>query len=418
MSPVRPAVYSSLITHHSSLSIMNFLCLASYFKGNRFLEQLHADGHAVYLLTIEQALREPWARHACADVLAVDNFHDRRGLVNAVSYLTRSRRVDRVVALDDFDVEVAAGLREHLRMTDTGPGDSDARLFRDKLAMRVAARELGVLQPEFAPLFNDAELSEFLARVPGPWLVKPRSEASAAGIRKAHTPDDVWRRVHELGDDRSFHLVEQMVPGDLYHVDSLSADGEVVFAEANAYRKPLLDVYQGGGIYATRTVPRDRPEVAELRRVNADLLAGFGLGWGASHTEFMRAHADGRFYFIETSARVGGANTAEMVEHATGVNLWAEWARLEAARGTADYRLPPLKQRYGGVVISLARQQHPDTSGFADPEVVDRLDKEHHVGFVLAADTPERIEQLLTDYTERIARDFHAVLPAADKVSH
>ena len=59
------------------------------------------------------------------------------------------------------------------------------------------------------------------------------------------------------------------------------------------------------------------------------MLAGFGLGWGASHTEFMKAHADGQFYFIETSARVGGANTAEMVEHATGVNLWSEWARLE-----------------------------------------------------------------------------------------
>jgi hypothetical protein len=397
---------------------LTFLCLASYFKGNRFLEQLHADGHAVYLLTIEQALGEPWARAACADVLAVNNFHDHRGLVNAVAYLARRHRFDRVVALDDFDVEVAAHVREHLRLTHTGPGDSAARLFRDKLAMRVAARELGVLAPEFCPLVNDAEVADFLARVPGPWLVKPRSEASAAGIRKAHAPDDVWRRADELGDDRSFHLVEQMVPGDLYHVDSLSAAGTVVFAEVNAYRKPLLDVYQGGGIYATRTVRRDRPEVAELRRINAELLGGFGLGWGASHTEFMRAHADGRFYFIETSARVGGANTAEMVEHAAGVNLWAEWARLEACRGTADYRLPPLKDRYGGVVISLARQQQPDTSGFTDPEIVDRLDKEYHVGFVLAADAPERVEQLLTEYTERIARDFHAALPAADKVSH
>ena len=154
-------------------------------------------------------------------------------------------------------------------------------------------------------------------------------EASAAGIRKVHTPDEVWKRIHELGDDRSFHLIEQMVPGDLFHVDSLSANGQVVFAEVNAYWRPLLDVYQGGGVYATRTVRRDRPEVAELKRINAELLAGFGLGWGASHTEFMKAHADGQFYFIETSARVGGANTAEMVEHATGVNLWSEWAKLE-----------------------------------------------------------------------------------------
>jgi biotin carboxylase len=395
-----------------------FLCLASYFKGNRFLESLRARGCTVYLLTIESALAEPWARHACADVFAVNNFHDRRGLVNAVAYLMRSRKIDRIVALDDFDIEVAAFLREHFRMTDTGHGETAARLFRDKLAMRTKARELGVRIPDFCPIFNHDAVRDFLARVPGPWLVKPRSEASAAGIRKAATADDVWRRIDELKDDQSFHLVERMVPGDLFHVDSLTADGNVIFAEVNAYWRPLLDVYQGGGIYATRTFPRDRPEAAELRRINADVLGGFGLGWGASHTEFMRAHADGEFYFIETSARVGGANTAEMVEHATGVNLWAEWARLEIARTEGGYELPPTKPRYAGVVTSLCRFEKPDTAAFTDPEIVHRLDMKHHIGFVVAADTPRRVEQLLTDYMDRIARDFHAVLPAADKVSH
>jgi hypothetical protein len=397
---------------------LTFLCLASYFKGNRFLERLKAEGCTVYLLTVEAALREPWARHACDDVFAVNNFHDRRGLVNAVAYLTRSHKIDRIVALDDFDIEVAAFLREHFRMTDTGHGESAARLFRDKLAMRKKAREIGVRIPEFCPLFNDDEVNAFLARVPGPWLVKPRSEASAAGIRKLPTPDEVWQRLDELGDDRSLHLIEQMVPGDLFHVDSLSADGTVVFAEVNAYWRPLLDVYQGGGIYATRTVRRDRPEVAELKRINAELLGGFGLGWGASHTEFMKAHADGQFYFIETSARVGGANTAEMVEHAAGVNLWGEWAKLAMCRTTGGYTLPPTKQRYGGVVTSLARQEWPDTSGFTDPEIVYRLEMKNHIGFVVAADAPERVEELLAVYMDRIARDFHAVLPAADKVSH
>src|SRR5207249_1529836 len=265
-----------------------------------------------------------------------------------------SRTIDRIVALDDFDIEVAAFLREHFRMTGTGHGESAARLFRDKLAMRAKAREVGVRIPDFCPLFTDAAVNEFLAQVPPPWLVKPRSEASAAGIRKVHTPEAAWQRIHELGDDRSFHLIEQMVPGDLFHVDSLSASGKVVFAEVNAYWRPLLDVYQGGGIYATRTVPRHKPEVDELKALNAKLLEGFGLGQGASHTEFMRAHRDGQFYFIETSARVGGAHTAEMVEHATGVNLWSEWAKLELCRG-GEYTLPPVTERYAGVVISLAR---------------------------------------------------------------
>lgn len=396
---------------------MTFLALASYFKGNRFLERLKAEGQTVYLLTVESALKEPWARHACDEVFAVNNFHDRRGLVNAVAFLMRSRKVDRIVALDDFDIEVGAFLREHFRMTDSGHGDSQARLFRDKLAMRTKARELGIRIPDFCPLWHHDAVREFLARVPGPWLVKPRSEASAAGIRKVATADEVWKRIDELADEQSFHLIEQMVPGDLFHVDSLCANGKVVFAEVNAYWRPLLDVYQGGGIYATRTFPRDRPEVVALRTANAQVVEGFGLGWGASHTEFMLAHADKQPYFIETSARVGGANTAEMVEHASGINLWGEWAKLEICRG-GSYQLPALKQRFGGVVTSLARQEKPDTSGFNDPEIVHRLDMKHHVGFVVAADTPGRVEELLTQYMDRIARDYHAALPAADKVSH
>src|SRR5205085_12011663 len=160
----------------------------------------------------------------------------------------------------------------------------------------------------------------FLATVPGPWLLKPRSEASSIGIQQVRHPDEVWRAIEKLGDDRSRHLIERLVPGELYHVDSLAAGGRVVFAEVNKYYQPLLEVYHGGGVYATRTVPRDRPEVVALREINARVLTGFGLTRGASHTEFMRADADGEFYFIETSARVGGANTAEMVEAATGVN--------------------------------------------------------------------------------------------------
>jgi hypothetical protein len=397
---------------------MRVLAIASYFKGNRFLEAVQAAGAECHLLTVESVLKEPWARHALADVYAVRDFHDRRGLANAVAYLFRDKPFDRIVALDDFDIEVGAFLREHFRMTHTGHGDSGSRYFRDKLAMREKARELKVLIPEFSPLFSDAEVNAFMARVPGPWLIKPRSEASAAGIRKLHTPADVWKRIHELGDDRSFSLIEQMVPGDLFHVDSLTWNDTVIFTEVNAYHRPLLDVYQGGGVYATRTVPRDHPDVAELTAVNAAVLEGFGLGQGASHTEFMKAHADGQFYFIETSARVGGANTADMVEAATGVNLWAEWARLEIDRSEGNYTLPPLKKRYGGVVLSLAKVERPDTSPFTDPEIVQRIDLKNHIGFVLASDSPERVQHLLTEYVGRIARDYQAVLPAADKVSH
>src|SRR5207302_3453109 len=106
-------------------------------------------------------LREPWPREAIDEVFALPHFQDRRLIVNAVSYLARTRPIRRVVALDDFDVEIAAHLREHLCLP--GPGESTARLFRDKLAMRTRARDLGVRIPEFAGVINHAVVRHCLA---------------------------------------------------------------------------------------------------------------------------------------------------------------------------------------------------------------------------------------------------------------
>jgi biotin carboxylase len=388
------------------------LCLSSYFKGNRFLQACKRAGCRVYLLTVEHLLGEEWARDHLDDVFALASFADRRAVVNAVAYLMRTRSIDRVVALDDYDVELAAGLREHFRLP--GLNESTARFFRDKLAMRVQARACGIRIPDFVPLFNHDRVRDFLATVPAPWLMKPRSEASSVGIQKLQHADEVWKRLEQLGDEQSFHLLERMLAGELYHVDSLVADGRVVFAEVGKYHRPLLEVYQGGGIYATRTVRRDLPEVAELRQINERVLTGFGLGHGAAHTEFLH-DPDGQFYFIETSARVGGANIAEMVEGATGLNLWEEWARIEVGEG--QYALPPPRSEYGGVTISLARQEWPDTSGFTDAEIVYRLKQKHHVGLVVRSPSAERVEALLADYVQRIARDFHASLPPASKAT-
>lgn len=390
------------------------LCLASYFKGQRFLARCRREGRHVILLTIESLLGEDWPRGEIDEVFALPSFHDRVRLLNAVSYLGRSRDLQRVVALDDFDVEVAGCIRDHLGLS--GLSESHAKLFRDKLAMRRKAREIGIRAPAFTAVWNHEQVRTFLDAVPAPWLLKPRSQASAAGIRKLHRADDVWREIERLGDEALHHVLERFVPGELFHVDSLVLGGRVIFAEVNAYARPLLDVYQGGGVYATRTLPRDRPEAAQLREANERVLTGFALGWGASHTEFLIAHDDGEAYLVETSARVGGANTAEMVEAATGINLWEEWAAIEI-RG-ADYALPPARSAHAGVVVALAREEWPDTSSFHDPEIVHRLKMKQHVGLVVASESARRVEQLLGQYAERIARDHLAVLPPADKVSH
>ncbi|MFL5346935.1 MAG: acetyl-CoA carboxylase biotin carboxylase subunit family protein [Hyalangium sp.] len=392
---------------------LNVLCLASFFKGNRFFQRLHEEGCHVTLITSDRFKDEDWARQYIHEFHSVASFEDRTALLHGVAWLFRNRRIDRIIALDDFDVEVGASLREHFRLP--GMGDSAARFFRDKLAMRVKARELGINVPRFTPVFHHPDVAKFLSEVPAPWLIKPRSEASAVGIKKLHSADEAWAAIHELGDRQSFHVLEQMIPGDLYHVDSLTQDGKIAFVEVGRYGRPLLEVAHEGGIYVTRTQPRDSKEARELIKLNAAVLEGFGLRRGASHTEFIIGRDDGKPYFIETSARVGGANISDMVEAATGVNLWSEWAKLEIEGEGYAYKAPRAREEFGGVVISLARDEFPDTSSFTDSEIVDRLRKKNHIGFVVRSPKQARVEELLKTYLERIARDFHASLPAPVK---
>ncbi len=315
--------------------------------------------------------------------------------------------------IDEFDMENVSALREHLRIP--GMGLTTVRYFRDKLAMRARAREAGILVPEFVHVLNYDSLREFMSRVPGPWLLKPRSQASGIGMKKIHSPDELWPWLDQLGDQQSFYLLEQFVPGAVYHVDSVVSERSVVFTEAHAYGTPPLDTSHQGGVFTTRTLPREAEETKSLREINHDLLEGLGLMRGVTHAEFLRSHAGGKFYFIEVAARVGGAYISDVIETATGINLWREWARLEVGAGNQPYQLPSARSDYAAVILSLARQEHPDTSAYTDPEITCRITRYHHVGFILKSQSHERIQQLLDSYATRFHADFVATQPVPDK---
>lgn len=393
---------------------MIILCLASYEKGHDFLREAKAQGAAVLLLT-SLGLRDKawWPAEAVDDVFFMPDEGGRwnaEHTILAVSHLARSREIDRIVPLDDFDLELAATLREHLRVP--GMGETTTRYFRDKLAMRMKALEAGLNIPEFVHVLNDRRVEEFMQRVRPPWILKPRLLAGAIGVKKVHSADEAWPLFDALGDERSFHLMERFVPGDVFHVDSIVYEREVLFAIASAYGRPPMEVSHGGGIFTTRVLERGSAMERRLLEMNGRVLAGLGLLRGVSHTEYIASREDGTIYFLETSARVGGAHIADLVEAATGLNLWREWAKVEIAGGKAAYSVEPARWDHAGLIISLARQEWPDTSAYNDSEVAWRLKRHHHAGLIVRSPEYGRVEGLLSAYAPRFEEDFSAVLPA------
>jgi biotin carboxylase len=389
---------------------LNILALACFNTGDRFIQRARERGARVWLLTKETYLRKKrWRRDLLEDVFAEPDDATLAHTVNTVSYLARTIKFDRIIPFDDVEVDAAARLREHLRVP--GMGDTRARVFRDKLAMRIRAEEESIAVPEFVGVLHHGDVRAFTERVPPPWMLKPRTEASSTGIQKIASADELWRAIDALGDRASHFLLERFLPGDVHHVDAIVTEGKIVFAEVHRNGVPPFEVSHGGGAFSTFTVERGSPDWLALEALNEQVLTRFGLLRGVAHVEYIKGRDDGRMYFLEAGARVGGAHVADLVEAATGVNLWAEWADIEIDKGAVPYALPARRFDHGGLIQSLARTERPDLSAYADPEVVGQTDDPFHAGVVLRSPDHARIRALLDGYARRFAEDLVAVAP-------
>ena len=251
------------------------LCYTTYEKGQAFMRQCAADGCRVLLVTVEKLRDAAWPREVIEEIVTMPEGLTREQVMNTISYLARGRRIERIVALDEFDMEIAAQLREHLRLP--GLGVTTTAYFRDKLAMRIKADQSKILVPEFSPVVNYDDLRVWMDSVPAPWLLKPRSEASAIGIKKVHEAEEVWRALDTLGDRQSYHLLERFVPGEIFHVDALTWNSEVVFSAVSQYGKPPMQVMHEGGVFTTRTIDRSSADAKALTTLNAKLVPALGL---------------------------------------------------------------------------------------------------------------------------------------------
>ena len=395
------------------------VCLASYFKGVEFLRECKRQHRRVVLLTKEKWRAEDWPHDCIDEFITLPNDASPDHFIYAVTQIARRHPVERVVALEEFDVITAGLIREHLRLP--GMTSAEARLFRDKLAMRGAAQAAGINVPEFVHVLNYAALHEFMERVPAPWVLKPRTDVSAIGIRKMHDAEQVWRAIDALdarervNEQSSFYLLERFVAGEVYHVDSIVSGGKVLFAGVSVYGRPPMNVAHEGGVFISHSLDRKGGDRRRLLEINRQVIRALGLRRGATHAEFIRSAADGGFYFLEIAARVGGAYIAESLEAASGLNLWREWAKLELSDDAHPYQAEPAREEYGGIVLSLARQEWPDTSGYTDAEIVYRVRKPYHVGLVVRSPDPARVRELLDQYARRFADEFIAVAPPLER---
>lgn len=394
------------------------VCISCYYKGYDFMDEMQKLGNRVILITSENLRDKNWPWHAIEETFYMPeskpSVWNLDHLVQGFSYLMQTRKVDAVVALDDYDVEKAALIRETFRIP--GMGQTTHRYFRDKLAMRQKADQSTINVPEFTAVFNNDEIHHFTQKISAPWVLKPRSEASASGIRKINSEYELWEALNALGDERHLFLLESFKPGDVYHVDSLTFNNDTVFTSASQYLAPPMQVSHEGGVFMTKTLGTDSDDFRELSDLNSQLLTAFGLKNGATHTEFIKGKDDGKWYFLETSSRVGGAHIPDLVEAATHINIWREWARIEdALLKNKEYKIADPEGYYAGLIIALIKDQSPDYRDFESEEAIKFLPIDHHIGIVFQSDDPDIIQEKLDDAAVTIQEEMLSILPPKTK---
>jgi len=337
-------------------------------------------------------------------------------LVDGFSYLLKTHKIDAVIALDDYDVEKAALIRETFRIP--GMGQTTHRYFRDKLAMRQMAKDSGIDAPQFSAIFNDEIVNDFADQNPAPWVLKPRSEASATGIIKIKSKEELWPAIEKLGAERHKFLIESFKPGDVFHVDSLIYNKEILFTSASQYLSPPMEISHEGGVFRTKTLAFYSEEFIALEKANSNVLKSFGLVNGVSHTEFIRCRENGKWYFLETSSRVGGAHIPDLVEASTGINLWREWARIEdALLKNTTYEIGKSTGFAAGLIVALGKEKVQNYDKFKCEEVVKFIPLDYHIAIVYKSDSKEKIQEKLDEAALLITQEYLNILPPKSKPS-
>ncbi len=369
-----------------------------------FLRELKAKGQRVIVLTRADALSYDWPRDLIDGLYAVPDIFDEQTVENAVTYLAREERIDRLVGPGEYDIELAARLREHLRVP--GMGETTARYFRDKLAMRERAAGRGIKVPAFISAIHRPAVAKFLRDTPGPWVLKPRMAASSKGIQKLYDVESVWRALDKLGDKAGHYLIERFTAGDVYHVDGVVSGGQILFASAHKYGKPILELHTTGGVYTTWRLTENGDEAQALFALNRRVIAAFGMLAGVFHIEYIRGKSDGEYYFLEASARVGAGLIEEMVEAESGVNLWQEWARLEIGEIQPPYQIRRERDKYVGVLASAVAAAKPDVTALLDEQVQALPSKPHHLGLLITGPDEAAVRAKLEQLAERVGREL------------
>lgn len=334
-------------------------------------------------------------RHYIDRVVEVDT-NEPDAVLAAVDEIRTSTTIDGVMTFMEFYVPLAATVAGTLGLPGIAP--QDAMNARDKSLMRQRLAEMNVAIPAFR-IVDSLDLAIRAGREIGyPNIVKPVNMSGSRGVMLNDDEGELTRNLTELmaylppfGVARSSHyLVEEFMDGPEYSVESISCRGKV---EVVAVTKKFLaenTFVEIGHLVPADLSPDDHAAMCSLTK---QAVIALGIHDGGSHTEIKLTRSGPKI--VEVAARLGGGSIPELVELATGVDLWK--AVIQIAMGEEPV-LQRSKNRYAAIAFLTA-----------DPGVVSDI-KIH------TADLNDSVQTMLVQ--TRIGASISPLTSSADRLGY
>jgi biotin carboxylase len=271
-----------------------------------------------------------------ADIKRVVDFADAEAVIKATAKL----RLEGVLTVSaDRAVPVVAAVAEARGLP--GIGVETAHLMTNKIAMRRRLADAGVPQPRFAALRTIGEARRAADEVGFPAVLKPADSGGQRGVFRVESLDEVHGHLHEaiLASPTGEAILEQFV-------DGIEMNGIVVAREGEALPLTLSDRLRppgvGFGVGWIHVYPATvyGMQLEESERVAAHTVHALGLKTGIAFPQLI-ASPDGKVAVVECAARIPGGQMADLVRHATGVDLVEVQLRMALGDDLPDELVRP-----------------------------------------------------------------------------
>ncbi|MBI2344280.1 MAG: hypothetical protein HYV02_08125 [Deltaproteobacteria bacterium] len=292
----------------------------------RMITAASAHGYESRVFIPAGVARESLPKGNCELVVCPTSFSGEgiSDVVAAVTTYHRRTPLHRLFAEQECTVMLGALCRQAGEIPGLLP--ERALPFRNKHVMGRTAQTIGLHVPRSHPATSCSEIRAFAEKVGWPVIVKPIDGAGSDGIREIGSAAQLDRLWSIFAIDLARWRFEEYIAGIEYHVDTIVRGGGIVFVRLCRYLGHVLDFRTCPPASVIRLKNLSVGEQTILES-DAGLLRAFGFTDGVSHNEYYVRNNE--VIFGEAAARVGGGHAVQMIEAATGINLFDARIRLE-----------------------------------------------------------------------------------------